>query len=193
MTVTDFRTQAPSNWNLPNVLTVARIVFVPVFLWLLLHDNGASASWRWWATLVFCLLMATDKVDGYLARSRGLITDFGKMADPIADKFLMIGALVGLCLIEVLPWWVAIIIIVRELGITLWRLVQLQAGSVVPASQGGKVKTVTQTLAVVMFLIPWGWVHWLAWVVMIAALVVTVVTGVQYILDARKAAKEYAG
>ena len=179
---------APSNWNLPNALTVLRILGVPVFLWLLLQEGGEDAGWRWWAFGVFALLMTTDKIDGDLARSRNLVTDFGKIADPIADKALMIGALVGLNIIELLPWWITAIIVVRELGITLWRVVQLRRGHVVPASKGGKLKTVAQSLAVALFLMPLAWLFWPAWIVMIIAVAITVVTGIQYIVDSRKAA-----
>ena len=178
---------APSNWNLPNALTVLRILGVPVFLWLLLQEGGEDAGWRWWAFGVFALLMITDKIDGDLARSRNLVTDFGKIADPIADKALMIGALVGLNIIELLPWWITAIIVVRELGITLWRVVQLRRGHVVPASKGGKLKTVAQSLAVALFLMPLAWLFWPAWIVMIIAVAITVVTGIQYIVDSRKA------
>ena len=179
---------APSNWNLPNALTVLRILGVPVFLWLLLQEGGEDAGWRWWAFGVFALLMITDKIDGDLARSRNLVTDFGKIADPIADKALMIGALVGLNIIELLPWWITAIIVVRELGITLWRVVQLRRGHVVPASKGGKLKTVAQSLAVALFLMPLAWLFWPAWIVMIIAVAITVVTGIQDIVDSRKAA-----
>ena len=179
---------APSNWNLPNALTVLRILGVPVFLWLLLQEGGEDAGWRWWEFGVFALLMITDKIDGDLARSRNLVTDFGKIADPIADKALMIGALVGLNIIELLPWWITAIIVVRELGITLWRVVQLRRGHVVPASKGGKLKTVAQSLAVALFLMPLAWLFWPAWIVMIIAVAITVVTGIQYIVDSRKAA-----
>lgn len=179
---------APSNWNLPNALTVLRILGVPVFLWLLLQEGGEDAGWRWWAFGVFALLMITDKIDGDLARSRNLVTDFGKIADPIADKALMIGALVGLNIIELLPWWITAIIVVRELGITLWRVVQLRRGHVVPASKGGKLKTVAQSLAVALFLMPLAWLFWPAWIVMIIAVAITVVTGIQYIVDSRKGA-----
>ncbi|WP_448850949.1 CDP-diacylglycerol--glycerol-3-phosphate 3-phosphatidyltransferase [Corynebacterium sp. 335C] len=179
---------APSNWNLPNVLTTLRIVFVPVFLWVLLHDGGTDDAWRWWALLIFAVLMFTDRVDGQIARKHGFITDFGKIADPIADKFLMIGALVGLNIIGALPVWVTVVIVVRELGITLWRMVLLKGGKVVPASKGGKLKTVLQTLAVALFIVPWAWMHWPAWIVMGFAIIVTVLTGVQYLLDSRRAA-----
>ena len=178
---------APSNWNLPNALTVLRILGVPVFLWLLLREGGDDASWRWWAFGVFALLMITDRLDGELARRNNLITDFGKIADPIADKALMIGALVGLNVIGVLPWWVTVIIVVRELGITVWRMVLLRQGKVVPASKGGKLKTVLQTLAVGLFIMPVSWLFWPAWILIIAAIAVTVWTGVQYLLDSRTA------
>lgn len=181
----------PSNWNLPNFLTVLRIIGVPIFLWLLLVDGGNAANWRWWAFAVFVLLMLTDKLDGHLARSRNLITDFGKIADPIADKSLMVAALVGLNVIGVLPWWVTVVIVVRELGITLWRMVLLRRGLVVPASKGGKLKTVLQSVAVAMFLAPFGSSWWwlLAWAVLAVAIAVTVVTGVQYLLDSRQGKK----
>lgn len=178
---------APSNWNLPNVLTVLRIAGVPLFLWLLLQESGNSDSWRWGAFVAFALLMATDKLDGYLARSRNLVTDFGKIADPIADKALMLAALVGLNIIGVLPWWITAIIVVREGGITIWRMFALRRGKVVPASRGGQIKTVLQSAAVALFLAPLSWLFWPAWIVMIAAVIVTVVTGVQYLLDARRA------
>ncbi len=112
-----------SNWNIANALTVARIVMVPVFGWLLLHGGGQAPAWRWWALLVFVVAMATDRLDGELARSRGLITDFGKLADPIADKALTGMAFIGLSLIGHLWWWVTIVVLAREIGITLLRFV----------------------------------------------------------------------
>lgn len=178
----------PSNLNLPNVLTSLRILFIPVFAWLVLKGDDQHTTWMWWSFGVFAALMFTDKLDGDIARARGQITDFGKIADPIADKALMIGALVGLNIIELLPWWITAIIVVRELGITLWRVVQLRRGHVVPASKGGKLKTVAQSLAVALFLMPLAWLFWPAWIVMIIAVAITVVTGIQYIVDSRKAA-----
>ena len=122
--------EKPSNWNLPNVLTSLRILFIPVFAWLVLSER------RWWAFGLFAALMITDKLDGDIARARGLITDFGKIADPIADKALMITALVTLNIAVPLPVWVTVVIVVRELGITVWRMVMLRHGRVVPASKG---------------------------------------------------------
>ena len=170
-----------SNWNLPNILTSLRILFIPVFVWLVLAGHD------WWAFGVFAALMITDKLDGDIARSRGLITDFGKIADPIADKALMTAAFVCLNIIGVLPVWDTVVILVREFGITFWRMALLRQGKVVPASKGGKLKTVLQSLAVAMYLCPLpSWMDIPSFVVMLIAVVVTVVTGVQYLIDGRK-------
>ncbi|WP_273412069.1 CDP-diacylglycerol--glycerol-3-phosphate 3-phosphatidyltransferase [Corynebacterium appendicis] len=177
----------PSNWNLPNILTSLRILFIPVFAWLVLTER-----W-WWAFGVFVALMITDKLDGDIARSRGLVTDFGKIADPIADKALMITALVTLNIAGPLPIWITVVIIVRELGITFWRMGMLRNGKVVPASRGGKLKTVLQTVGVAMYLCPLpGWMDLPTLVVMLIAVVVTVVTGVQYLVDGAKANRKAA-
>ncbi len=168
----------PSNWNLPNVLTCARIVFIPVFAWLALR------GYVWWSFSLFVLLMITDKIDGDIARARNLITDFGKIMDPIADKALMATALVCLNLAYGLPWWITAVILFREFGITLWRMFMLRQGKVVPASKGGKLKTVLQSFAVALYLCPLpGWMDPVALMVMLLAVVVTVVTGVQYLVD----------
>lgn len=171
--------------NIANVLTVVRIAFIPVFLWLML---GPDAAWsRWVALLVFMALMITDYIDGNLARSRNLITDFGKIADPIADKALMISALVCLNLEHVLAWWVTVVIVVRELGITVWRMGMLKKGLVVPASRGGKLKTALQSLAVCLAIMPIGGpFRYIVGTVMGAAVIVTVWTGIQYLLDSRQ-------
>ncbi|HIW95297.1 MAG TPA: CDP-diacylglycerol--glycerol-3-phosphate 3-phosphatidyltransferase [Candidatus Corynebacterium gallistercoris] len=180
-------------FNLPNVLTSVRIALIPVFLWLILTSGGWASGGsdlvhRWWALVAFAALMFTDQLDGFLARKYSVITDFGKLADPIADKALMITALVSLNILGELWWWVTAIIVIRELGITVWRLVLARQGNVVPASRGGKLKTVLQTLAVALFILPVGGIMvWVAAVVMALAVVQTVVTGVQYILDARAA------
>lgn len=178
--------------SLPNVLTTVRIVLIPLFLWLIL----TSGSWaevghpdkatRWWALIVFVLLMFTDQLDGFLARKYEVITDFGKLADPIADKALMISALVSLNILGELWWWVTAVIVFRELGITVWRMVLARRGRVVPASKGGKLKTVLQTLAVALYILPIaGAVTWAAHIVMGIAVLGTVATGVQYLLDSR--------
>lgn len=178
--------------SLPNVLTTVRILLIPVFLWLILssggwQDGGSELTHRWWALATFMLLMFTDQLDGFLARKYEVVTDFGKLADPIADKALMISALVSLNILGDLWWWVTVVIVVRELGITVWRMVLARRGQVVPASKGGKLKTVLQALAVTLYILPVnGFMEWVAHGVMAAAVVVTVVTGVQYLLDSRK-------
>ena len=172
---------AVSNWNLPNILTGLRILFIPLFVWLVLAGHD------WWAFGCFALLMLTDKLDGDIARARGLITDFGKIADPIADKALMTAAFVSLNIIGALPVWITVVILFREFGITIWRFVLLRQGKVVPASKGGKLKTALQTLAVALYLCPLPeWMDIPSRIVMLAAVVVTVVTGVQYLVDGRK-------
>ncbi|WP_409485359.1 CDP-diacylglycerol--glycerol-3-phosphate 3-phosphatidyltransferase [Arsenicicoccus dermatophilus] len=179
-------TRQVSAWNVANALTVLRILLVPVFVWLLMRHHGTDVSDRWWAFAVFLLASLTDKVDGDIARSRGLITDFGKLADPIADKALMGAGLVCLSLLGLLWWWVTVVILVRELGITVMRFVVKRYG-VMAASRGGKLKTMLQAIALGMYLVPGpGWWLWLAGAVMAAALAVTVVTGVDYVLAARR-------
>lgn len=171
-------------WNVPNALTVLRILMVPFFGWLLLAHGGEDVAWRWWATVVFVVATATDWVDGFLARRDGLITDFGKLMDPIADKALMGTALIGLSVLGLLPWWVTVVILVRELGITLMRFVVIRRG-VIPASRGGKLKTVLQALGLTLMVAPLGGLlGTLGLWIMYAAVVVTVVTGVDYVLQA---------
>lgn len=190
----------PSPWNVPNALTVLRILMVPLFLVLLLTDGGNDVTLRWWALIVFLLAMFTDFVDGYLARRNNLITNFGKIADPIADKSLMAAALIGLVIIVELPWWVPVIILVREFGITVLRFFMIRI-IVMPASRGGKIKTVLQTAAIGLFLLlfPLSAVVpslvyvillVIAWIIMTAAIVVTIVTGVDYCVQAAKLYKD---
>lgn len=176
--------------NIANVLTVVRILLVPFFIWFLLLDDAQGELFRWLAVLTFAVAIYTDKLDGDLARSRGLITDFGKIADPIADKLLIGSALVLLSVLGELWWWVTIVILVRELGITVLRFAVIRYG-VMPASRGGKLKTVVQTVAILLFLLPlqsllgdWAW--WIAAFVMAAAVLITVVTGVDYIVQAAR-------
>ncbi|MBO3129205.1 CDP-diacylglycerol--glycerol-3-phosphate 3-phosphatidyltransferase [Dermatophilus congolensis] len=174
----------PSSWNVPNALTVLRIFMVPLFGWLLLAGGGHEVSMRWWALLVFLLAMATDSLDGYIARSRNLVTNFGKIADPIADKVLTGMAFIGLSVIGDLWWWVTILILLREWGITVLRLVVIRYG-VMPASRGGKIKTVLQTVALALLVAPvTGVLWWIGVVVVAGALVVTVATGVEYVFQA---------
>lgn len=177
-----------SNGNLANIITVARILLAPVFVWLLAADNGEHGLLRWLAAALFILAIATDGVDGSLARSRNLVTNVGIILDPIADKVLTGAALVMLSILGELWWWVTIVILVRELGITAFRFAVLR-DRVIPASRGGKLKTIAQSVAISLFLLPLytvlgDWVLWVNWVVMGIAFVLTVVTGIDYLWQA---------
>jgi CDP-diacylglycerol--glycerol-3-phosphate 3-phosphatidyltransferase len=176
----------PSNWNIANALTVLRLVLVPVFLVQLLHDEGTETPWRIAAFVTFAVASVTDRIDGELARRHGLVTDFGKIADPIADKALIGAALVGLSLLGELWWWVTVVVLVREIGVTLLRFFVIRHG-VMPASRGGKLKTLLQGLAIGLLVLPLeGALHVLAVVLMVVAVVLTVVTGVDYVVRAVK-------
>jgi CDP-diacylglycerol--glycerol-3-phosphate 3-phosphatidyltransferase len=179
-----------SNWNLPNIITVVRILLAPVFFWMLLVDNGADGALRWWAAILFILAIATDGIDGAIARRYNLVTDLGKLLDPIADKVLTGAALIGLSILSELPWWVTILILVREIGITVFRFVMLR-DRVIPASRGGKLKTIAQSVAISLALLPlWlllgDWIHWVNAATMAIALVLTVYTGIEYLIAARR-------
>lgn len=170
--------------NIANVLTVSRLAMVPVFLVTLLWGDGHELLWRWLATAVFLIASITDRVDGDLARKRGLVTDFGKIADPIADKALTGSALIGLSLLGDLSWWATSIIIARELFVTILRFWVIRHG-VIPASRGGKLKTLLQAVAITAYLVPLGGlIEPVRWIVMGAAVLVTVVTGVDYVVQA---------
>lgn len=180
-----------SPW-LPNALTILRLVLVPVFVWLMFAHPTVFA-WRLAATVAFGIAILTDLFDGRLARRYGLVSDFGKIWDPIADKALTGAAFIGLSILGELPWWVTILILVREWGIT-WMRVRMLKYAVMAAAPGGKLKTVLQSIALLMFLpYPIGetaqtlpfW-FWLAWLVMGAAVVLTAVTGAQYVLEAMR-------
>ncbi|MEO6530070.1 MAG: CDP-diacylglycerol--glycerol-3-phosphate 3-phosphatidyltransferase [Specibacter sp.] len=178
---------SPSNWNLPNALTLLRIVLVPFFIWAFVADGGDYGPLRWLAVALFVVAIYTDKLDGDIARARGLITSFGKIADPIADKLLIGSALIMLSAVGELWWWVTIVMLVREIGITLLRFVVIRYG-VMAASKGGKLKTVMQTVAIFVYLLPVtpanSWLGVIALVIMLAALAVTVVTGGDYVVKA---------
>lgn len=168
------------NINSPNALTVLRILLVPLFGWFLLRDGGHVEEWRWWAAGTFALAMATDKVDGSIARRRNLITDFGKLADPVADKAMTGMAFIGLSVLGAVWWWATVLVLARELGITAMRM-WLKRFAVLPAGKGGKLKTVLQTIGLLMVVMPiGGWFHLVGLVVVGAAVAVTVLTGIDY-------------
>ncbi len=172
--------------NLANLLTLSRLVLVPLFVIALFTGDGADTTWRAIATGLFAIASATDQLDGWVARKYGLITDFGKIADPIADKALTGAALVGLSALGELGWWVTVVIAVREIGVTLLRFWVIRHG-VIPASRGGKAKTMAQIAAIVAYLLPLPvGADPVRWALMGLALVLTVVTGVDYLVRALK-------
>jgi CDP-diacylglycerol--glycerol-3-phosphate 3-phosphatidyltransferase len=168
--------------NAPNMLTLLRIALVPVFVGCLLTGG---TGWRLAALATFCAASLTDLLDGRLARSRGLVTDFGKIADPVADKALTGAALICLSALGELPWWVTGLVMFREIGVTALRLWVIRRG-VIAASRGGKLKTLLQVIAICLYVLP-GTLSPPGIVresFMAAAVVVTVVTGVDYVLAA---------
>ena len=175
-----------STWNLANALTFLRLLLVPVFAALLFAGGGQEPRWRVAAALVFALAALTDLVDGDLARRWGQVTDLGKIADPIADKALTGTALVGLSLLGDLPWTPTLVILAREIGVTLLRFWVLRFG-VMAASRGGKLKTVLQGVAIGLYVLPLAGIwSFAAAAVMTLAVVITVVTGVDYVLRAMR-------
>lgn len=183
----------PSPWNVPNALTALRLVLVPLFAWVLLAWPQEPGM-RWLATAIFIVAIATDAIDGRIARKYNLVTRFGKLWDPIADKALTGMAFVGLSILGELPWWITIIILVREWGITILRFAILKYG-VMAANRGGKLKTVMQTVALIGFLpglhlMP-GWWGIIAWVAMVLAFALTVLTGLDYLREAAALRRAY--
>ncbi|MBQ0824912.1 CDP-diacylglycerol--glycerol-3-phosphate 3-phosphatidyltransferase [Streptomyces tagetis] len=173
-----------SVWNIANFLTMLRLVLVPAFVALMLGNGGFDPAWRSFAWAAFAVAMITDLFDGHLARTYNLVTDFGKIADPIADKAIMGAALICLSALGDLPWWVTAVILGRELGITLLRFLVIRYG-VIPASRGGKLKTLTQGVAVGMYVLALtGPLATLRFWVMAAAVVLTVATGLDYVRQA---------
>jgi CDP-diacylglycerol--glycerol-3-phosphate 3-phosphatidyltransferase len=190
---------APSNWNVPNALTTLRLVMVPFFGWALLVHHGADNTWRWVAWALFALAMVTDKVDGDLARKHGLVTDVGKIADPIADKAMTGMAFVGLSVIGDLWWWVTALVLFREWAVTLARL-SIARNVVIAARQSGKVKTVAQTFALGLMVAPFdrlpgAWhtpglvVWWIGAALLGLAVVLTVTSGLEFARDAWRQAR----
>lgn len=170
--------------NLANALTTMRLVLVPVFLVALFAAEGHDTNTRIAAFVIFAVAIITDRLDGALARRYGMVTDFGTLADPIADKALIGAALIGLSMLGDLWWWVTALILAREVGITLLRFAVLHRG-VIPASRGGKLKTLVQAVGIGLLILPLTG-PWLvtAWAVMAAAVLLTVATGVDYVVSA---------
>ena len=187
---------AKSIFNLPNIITMARILCVPFFVWSLFAIEQNSVA-RWFSVLIFIVIMISDGVDGAIARKRGLITNLGKLLDPIADKALLGGALVALSVLGEFSWWVTIVILLRELGITAYRLVVVQR-EVVAASSGGKLKTILQSVLIGSLASPLEFVF-SPWYINLESaltgvvLLITVYTGVQYLIAAGRARRQRIG
>ncbi|MGW4533410.1 CDP-diacylglycerol--glycerol-3-phosphate 3-phosphatidyltransferase [Nocardia sp. NPDC004340] len=172
--------------NIANVLTILRILIVPLFLMALFARGGHDPQWRWVAAAAFGVAAITDRIDGQLARKYGLVTDFGKLADPIADKALIGAALIGLSMLHDLPWWITLVIVARELGVTLLRLAVVRRG-VIPAGRGGKLKTLVQSVAIGVLLLPLSGSFATAGMdLMYLAVLLTVVTGLDYVVQAAR-------
>jgi CDP-diacylglycerol--glycerol-3-phosphate 3-phosphatidyltransferase len=177
---------AVAPWNIANLVTVARILLAPLFVWLILIDPNGPL--RWLALVLFVVGTASDGIDGYLARSRNLGTSLGVLLDPIADKVLIGAGLVVLSMVGELPWWVTIVVLVREFGITIYRMLIVHR-EIHAASWGGKVKTTAQSIAVSFALAPFpallgDWMNWFNGVLMVAAVALTVWTGIEYVWKA---------
>ncbi len=184
---------ATSNpWNLPNAITMARILAVPFFIWSLVAISDNESPMRWISELIFIVIMASDGIDGAIARKRGIVTDLGKLLDPIADKALLGGALVTLSILGEIPWWVTIVILVRELGITVYRLIVVNQ-QVIAASSGGKLKTIFQGVMVGFVVspltawFPYEWYRILESSLVLISVVLTVYSGLQYVVAAVRA------
>lgn len=175
--------------NLPNLITTSRIALAPLFVAVLFAFPTPNAHERWIAVALFVLAAATDGVDGAIARKRNQVTDLGKLLDPIADKVLIGGALVALSVLGQVPWWVTSLILVREVGITIYRLAVIK-DRVIAASGGGKLKTVLQSIVVGLYLSPLaGYLplfNYLQVPLLYVALILTLVSGIEYLLAARK-------
>ena len=179
-------------WNLPNAITAARILAVPFFIWSLVSISSDESPMRWVSVLIFIIIMASDGVDGAIARKRGIVTDLGKLLDPIADKTLLGGALVTLSILGEIAWWVTIVILVRELGITVYRLVVVNQ-QVIAASSGGKMKTIFQGVMVGFIVspltawFPFDWYFLFEDGLVLTSVVLTVYSGLQYVAAAVRA------
>ena len=179
--------------QLPNAITIVRIFCAPIFLWMLLADAGADGALRWWAAVLFIVAIATDGIVGDLARKYEIVTDLGKLLDPIADKALTGCAFVGLSILGELPWWVTILVLVREIGVTVHRLI-VASNHVVAAAWMGKLKTVAQAVALSLALLPlWtivgDWIHVVNTVAMWIAVLLTVASGVDYVVTEVRGAR----
>jgi CDP-diacylglycerol---glycerol-3-phosphate 3-phosphatidyltransferase len=183
--------------QLPNAITIVRILCAPVFLWMLLADGGTDGALRWWAAVLFIGAIATDGIDGWLARRNDIVTDLGKLLDPIADKVLTGFAFIGLSILWELPWWITIVVLIREIGITVYRFMVV-SDHVLAAAWMGKLKTVAQAVALSLALLPlWTltgeWIFVVNAIAMTIAVILTIASGIDYVVSEVRAARKKKG
>ena len=168
----------------PNFITVMRLVFVPVGAYTLFKNGGDDTTWQYISWVVFFTLGMSDVLDGKLARSRNTITEFGKFLDPVADKVMIGTAMISLSILGRMPWWMTIVILAREIAITIFRLSVIKRG-VIPANKGGKIKATMQGFGVGFYILPLSSsFYWFRDGFMYIAIVLTVVTGAYYVKSA---------
>lgn len=168
----------------PNFITVLRLIFVPVGAYTLFKNGGNDPTWQYISWSVFFILGLSDIFDGKLARSRGSITELGKFLDPVADKFMIGTAMVSLSILERMPWWITIIILTREIGVTILRIAVLKR-AVIPANKGGKLKATMQSFGVGFYVLPLSpSLYWFRDGFMYIAIILTIFTGAYYVKSA---------
>jgi CDP-diacylglycerol--glycerol-3-phosphate 3-phosphatidyltransferase len=167
--------------RLPNWLTWARLIAVPIVMALIFVDDGREGTARGWATVVFGVAAATDFLDGYLARRWHVVSSFGKLADPLADKALVLGTLLALILVDGLPWWPFIVLLIREIAVTVGRM-RVRTTVIIPASPLGKIKTTVQLVAIGLYLLPGmpAYIDAIAWWMLVASVALAIVSWVDY-------------
>ncbi|MBF8252720.1 MAG: CDP-diacylglycerol--glycerol-3-phosphate 3-phosphatidyltransferase [Actinobacteria bacterium] len=177
------------NYITPNFITVARLLFVPVGAYTLFKNGGNDPLWQYISWIVFFILGLSDIWDGNLARSRNSITELGKFLDPVADKVMIGTAMISLSILNRLPWWITIVILVREIGITIFRLAIIKRG-VIAANKGGKIKSTFQNFGVGFYVLPLGeGLYWFRDGFMLIAVILTIVTGFYYVQSAFRLGK----
>jgi CDP-diacylglycerol--glycerol-3-phosphate 3-phosphatidyltransferase len=177
------------NFITPNFITVARLLFVPVGAYTLFKNGGNDPLWQYISWIVFFILGMSDVLDGNLARSRNSITEFGKFLDPVADKVMIGTAMISLSILNRLPWWITIVILVREIGITIFRLAVIKRG-VIAANKGGKIKSTFQNFGVGFYVLPLNeGLYWFRDGFMLIAVILTIATGFYYVQSAFKLGK----
>jgi CDP-diacylglycerol--glycerol-3-phosphate 3-phosphatidyltransferase len=165
----------------PNTLTVARILLIPIGVYTLFYDGGDNSKYQLISYAIFFTLGMTDIVDGRWARHSNKITPLGTFLDPVADKALIGAAMISLSILDRFPWWITILILTREIGITLFRLLVIKNG-VIPASKGGKIKTLMQNFGVGFFILPLpAWLDWFKYGFISVAIILTITSAYDYL------------